>query len=107
MNITPAQQAFLGLSDDTVERTRRVSGESADQRRTRLRRELLARGIHPLTRTRLRPEGGTCGDCAHLRPETIRSGRTFYKCALVGSTNGPGTDLRISWPACVRYEATA
>lgn len=31
--------------------------------------------------------------------------RTYYKCMLMPVTNGPGSDIRLSWPACVKWEA--
>ena len=75
---------------------------SADQRRTIRRRDMLAAGQHPTSlRPTLDPEWGfTCGDCDHHVSHT-RS-RTFHKCEMApgGLTHGPGSDVRVSWPAC-------
>ena len=49
------------------------------------------------------PMGRTCSQCRLLRREVLRSGRAFFKCALVGSTRGPGTDFRAGWDACARF----
>lgn len=85
---------------------------SADQRRTLRRREALAAGYHPTTGRKLlvAPEGVpplTCGDCAHH----VRNGghaRTYHKCARTpgGLTHGPGSDVRVSWPACDLFTTT-
>lgn len=74
---------------------------SADQRRTIRRAEMLAAGRHPTTlRPTLDPEWGlTCGDCDHH--VTHSRARTFHKCEVApgGVTHGPGSDVRVSWPA--------
>ena len=71
---------------------------SADARRTERRRQYLEAGIHPATGLPLADNGETCATCVHHRP-----GR-FHKCLLAGVTHGPGTDIRVSWPACQRWE---
>lgn len=45
----------------------------------------------------------TCGTCDHC---TLTRGgaRSYWKCDLVPITNGAGTDIRKSWPACTAYE---
>jgi len=43
-----------------------------------------------------------CKTCKHLTGH--RRARTYYKCLLRGVTHGPGTDHRVGWPACGRYE---
>lgn len=78
---------------------------SADARRTARRQEALANGKHPLRLDPLRePAGETCGSCKHLAAHT--RGRTYYKCALRSYevTFGAATDIRVSWPACIRWE---
>jgi hypothetical protein len=76
---------------------------SAEERRTARRRALLAAGIHPTTKVKLRtPAGETCSTCQHLAAR--RLGRTYYKCDTVEITGGPATDVRLSWPACERWE---
>lgn len=72
---------------------------SVDRRRTLRNEALLARGLHPVSRRALRGQG-TCGECSHC----CRNGR-YIKCDL-NATNGPGTDIRLKWPACVSFSAT-
>ena len=47
-------------------------------------------------------EGQKCAMCVHLYAK--RYNKTYYKCDLNGDTNGPGTDWRVGWPACGRWE---
>jgi hypothetical protein len=72
---------------------------SADAKRTWRRKNMLERGIHPATRLPLANNGETCGTCVHSRKNW-----RFWKCELVELTFGPGTDIRVSWPACQRWE---
>lgn len=88
---------------------------SADRRRTQQQHALVDAGVHPLTRTKTRPELGTCGDCA-LRVGTGHHGRTFPKCTLGAQlekppfragpymTHGAATDCRAWWPACDNFQ---
>jgi hypothetical protein len=48
------------------------------------------------------PEGTRCKKCVHF----IRKhyGGVYFKCALRGDTNGPGTDHRANWPTCGKYQ---
>lgn len=48
------------------------------------------------------PVDAQCRDCMHLRVKEW-AGR-YFKCLLRGDTNGPGTDHRLRWPACGKYE---
>ena len=48
------------------------------------------------------PAGKTCKDCVHA--EGWGANRTYWKCALVKHTSGPGTDIRLRTPACNRFE---
>lgn len=48
------------------------------------------------------PAGELCRNCKHFYRKHYS--RTYYKCELRGDTNGPGTDHRAKWPACVRFE---
>lgn len=77
---------------------------SADRRRTIRNNDLIARGIHPATgRTIAEGEDEMCGTCAHA----VRVGhnsRSYWKCSLAGVTRGAGTDIRVSWPACVSWK---
>jgi hypothetical protein len=45
----------------------------------------------------------TCGQCKHLIARKFA--RTYYKCDLTRTTMGPGTDWRLGWEACGRFEA--
>jgi hypothetical protein len=75
---------------------------SDTQRRTARQRSLLAAGVHPATGLALAGNGETCGNCAHLTGHSRT--RTYWKCDLVATTHGPGTDIRLGWPACIRWE---
>jgi len=51
------------------------------------------------------PNGVKCRTCRYLQKK--EQGKTYYKCQYRGDTNGPGTDHRVNWDACVLYkEAT-
>lgn len=73
-----------------------------DAARTARRRSLLAAGIHPTSRRKLLGGNEVCGTCAHCVAN--RMNRTYWKCAKVFVTNGPATDVRLSWPACDLWE---
>ena len=45
----------------------------------------------------------TCKGCLHLRRTPGTSG-TYYKCDLAQLSRGSGTDWRVGWQACGRYE---
>lgn len=49
------------------------------------------------------PEGRICRDCTHLFRVGGVAGR-YYKCDLRVRTGGPGSDHRVRWPACARFE---
>lgn len=87
------------------------AGMSADAKRTAKQREAVAAGIHPLTKTKARPDLGTCGTCRFRSTEF-----SYPKCVLGAvlehprkagpyMTRGPATDCRKWWPACDNYEA--
>ena len=74
---------------------------SAGAKRTARNKAALEAGIHPATRCPVRPELGTCSTCAnHI---VLAANRTWHKCKRAGITHGPGTDIRVSWPACSLY----
>ncbi|MDP9101620.1 MAG: hypothetical protein M3N21_05685 [Actinomycetota bacterium] len=89
---------------------------SRDRRRTAAQHRAVAQGIHPLTRTRTRPELGTCGQCAFL-VSVGHNSRRYLKCAFgidpattpifmaPRITRGAGTDVRAFWPACSDFVA--
>lgn len=51
----------------------------------------------------LSDEAAKCKTCKHLFHKKYRAG-SYYKCQLLGDTNGAGTDVRLKWDACGRYE---
>lgn len=67
-------------------------------------KETTPERVNPCVRAfGLGPQGAICKDCVHLFKH--RPGKKhFYKCDLRNCTNGPGTDHRVSWPACGRFE---
>jgi hypothetical protein len=77
---------------------------SADRARTLRAKDRIARGVHPFGAPLRSPAGEKCATCIHLREKEMRSRKMFFKCARNRDTNGPGTDLRKSWPACVFWE---
>ncbi len=77
---------------------------SADRKRTIKRQQLIANGIHPATKVKLLDNGETCGSCAHLLVSKTRPGKSWFKCGLLPITNGPGSDIRVGWPACEKWQ---
>lgn len=64
----------------------------------------IGRGVHPHVGNPLRqPAGETCGSCKHHVVK--RYSGTYHKCDLTPDTNGTATDVRVRWPACVKWEA--
>lgn len=58
--------------------------------------------VNPMVRKfGLDPEGRKCKGCNFLTAN--QCSKRFYKCRLRGVTSGPGTDHRISWPACSQF----
>lgn len=50
------------------------------------------------------PEGTQCQSCALLRCIDFH-GKRYYKCGLRGKpTHGAGTDHKLRWPSCVKYQ---
>jgi hypothetical protein len=80
-----------------------VPGLSDGRKRTLRNQALIEGGVHPATRLALR-DGATCGSCAHLLTNGDRR-RRWFKCGLVPVTGGPGSDVRLSWPACTSWAA--
>lgn len=100
------------LADLPAAPRKRREGESVDAARTRRNNEMIEAGTHPATRRPLLvvPDGvgrPTCGDCAQHR--AIRSHRPtgyWHKCTIsrLGLSHSAASDIRISWPACERFE---
>jgi len=49
------------------------------------------------------PNGACCGDCVSIRAQRYHDGK-YTKCARFGFSRGPGTDWRLRWPACGKFE---
>lgn len=47
-------------------------------------------------------ENRKCKNCKHLYYKSFS--KRYYKCELRGDTNGPGTDHKVNFPACQKYE---
>ena len=47
--------------------------------------------------------GHICRDCKHLLK--VKYAKVYYKCALWFITASPATDIRVTKPACGKYEA--
>lgn len=48
------------------------------------------------------PEGAKCKTCVHL--VSLQYANTYHKCDLRQNTHGPGTDHRLNWKACAKYQ---
>jgi len=48
------------------------------------------------------PKGETCKSCKHSYSQTWA--KKYWKCDLVKPTRGCGTDIRLKWAACSRWE---
>ena len=62
----------------------------------------LPERIHRMHRVYGRLTGYQCKTCAHLRRK--KWDKVYFKCDLNKDTNGPGTDWRVRWPACGKWE---
>jgi hypothetical protein len=51
------------------------------------------------------PTEKTCGDCSLLYAK--RFSKTYYKCQLRVETRGKGSDHRVGWPTCSKFQAKA
>ena len=47
--------------------------------------------------------GQLCRDCVHLASGNYH-GTLYHKCSLYGMTHGPGTDWKLGYPACGKFE---
>ena len=45
------------------------------------------------------PKDKKCKDCLRLNKQ-IYHGKTYYKCSLVTTTRGKGTDIKLKWSSC-------
>ena len=71
---------------------------------TVLQRRRMALNVHPATGLPFARDGKTCESCGSCYGTSHQSSRVFYKCRLAGPpTHGPGSDIRLGWPACREY----
>lgn len=80
---------------------------SPGRRATMRRRATIAKGFHPVTRKKLLTgEDRVCSDCEHFKRVSHRA-KSYFKCFASNGlyvTRGPGTDLRVSDPACAMFK---
>lgn len=101
--ITPVEK-FLGNPDKLTVREIEQTKRSPSTRR-RIRAEIrIRRGFHPFGFPLREPKGETCGSCAFSGHHG--HGKGYYKCNLM-KDGGQATDLRISWPACQKWQPEA
>lgn len=94
----PGQEALFGEAPEPVEPL------SAGARLTKRQHDLVASGVHPLTKTAARPDLGTCGTCVH-RVMQHGGASNYPKCDLSPMSRSAASDIRAWWPACDRWEA--
>jgi hypothetical protein len=58
---------------------------------------------NPMVRAFGKLDGKKCKTCKHLIAK--RWDKVYYKCSLRLDTNGPGTDHRVNWTACNKYQS--
>lgn len=77
---------------------------SADVRRRLRQEDLLARGVHPITRlVLLVGTSETCGKCRFREVFSYHT-RSYPKCEKGPITHGAATDVKAKWPACRLFE---
>lgn len=47
-------------------------------------------------------DGEKCGNCSYLDTKFMHN-KKYFKCRIVGDTNGPATDWRKKWQACGKF----
>lgn len=67
----------------------------------------VQQGRHPTGLPLLQPNelGKKCGTCSHH--VSTGGSRAYHKCDLFKMTHGPGSDIRVGWPACVKWQAAS
>ena len=84
--------------------TEELKGLSYTRRVTLRKKAALAAGLHPATGMPLRTGlADSCGTCKHC-VSSSNGNRHWYKCDLVPITASLATDIRLKWPACVKWE---
>lgn len=92
----------LGMED-------RIEKPTADRARTERRRLMLERGEHPTGNGSIDTRQ-SCGNCIHCTDEYHGGGgRLYHKCDVsrLGRSHSAASDVRLSWPACGKFEARA
>ena len=59
--------------------------------------------LNPKISTGKGPVGKYCKDCDNCRRKEYHN-KVYYKCKLLGNSNGAGTDIRLKWPACYYFK---
>ena len=81
-----------------------VDQRSYQRRLTAWQRLQFANGRHPATGLSLRIGlADKCGTCKHC-VRTSNGNKEWFKCNLVPMTASVKTDIRLKWPACVKWE---
>lgn len=92
----------MSTIEDLRELQEEYASASADRRRT-IRQQLdIEAGRHPATKMPLADNGETCGSCGNSEPVNYHT-RRYWKCRLMPDTRGPGSDIRLKWPACTQW----
>ena len=65
--------------------------------------DLLPDRIRQMHREHGVTEGRTCGLCVHFRRRKWNK-KVHFKCDIYGYSNSYGTDWRMRWPACGKWE---
>lgn len=80
------------------------SDDSPDVRRRKRADRAIANGQHPFGGPLREPAGETCRTCVNAKHFDYHN-RSYWKCPTVGGlAHSAATDLRLKWPACVRWE---
>ena len=96
--------ACISLANSRSKRNK--DGLSAGQRLTLRNNQMLSVGRHPATgRPLLKVDVATCGECVHHK--AFSHDRTWHKCDVhrLGMSHSASSDIRVSWPACDRFQA--
>ena len=74
-----------------------------EQLELEVERSYIPNDVNPMVRAfGYGPEGLKCKSCTHLVCKQYAN--RYYKCDLRVNTNGPGTDHRVGWNACYKYD---
>lgn len=100
-----SEQAALFAHPEVIAQPANPDALSPGRRRTLRQKRLLAAGRHPATLVALAADRGTCGECVHSHRHD-HGNRAYWKCELhrLGESASEASDIRVSWPACIRFE---